>query len=429
MLQKSLFLLLFVMGLAVAGSADLQRLLNSVHGLTVKKLPAEKSFSASFQIFIEQPLDHQDPEGAHFKQQIILSHRSFSAPTVLVTEGYGIYDNHTRELSQLLQANEIRVEHRFFGRSKPDSMDWDNLTIAQEAADYHRIQQIFKTIYKGKWISTGWSKGGQTAVFYRFFYPQDVDATLAYDSPFNLQREDTRIDSFFNHVGTAFCRQKIKAFQKMALQRKADLLPLFQKYALREKYQFSIGLQAALEYAILEYPFSFWQYHKLNCDSIPTNSAFPRAIFNHLKLVVALSSYSDTALNSPAMYQFFTELGYYGYVTDGLEPWLSGAYGYSNALFAPRNAVLKYRPQRMQKIIRWLKENASKIAFIYGSNDPWSASAIDFPGRKDLLKQTLGGGNHFTFIRTLPQMEQKRIIGALKQWLYLEERSKTNDGD
>ncbi len=414
---KTLSIFILLVNILMAGETGLLQRLKTIPGITVQKQTAVEPFTESFKIFIEQPLDHQNPSGQHFKQQIILSHRSFSAPTVLVTEGYGFYGNHTRELSTFLKANEIRVEHRFFGLSRPDSMDWSKLTIAQESADYHLIVTLFKKIYPGKWINTGWSKGGQTAVFHRYFYPEDVDASVAYDAPFNLEREESRIDSFFSHVGSASCRQKIKSFQKTALRRKMDLLPLMRSYAEQKQYGFSIGMQAALEYAILEYPFSFWQYHKLNCDSIPDNNAFPETIFRHLKNVVSFSSYSDKALDSPAMYQFFTELGYYSYVTKGLESWLSGAYGYSNALFAPRQVAVEYHSQPMRDIERWLRKEASKILFIYGENDPWSAAAIRLSGKTDALKMVLKKGNHFTFIQSFNQDEQTKIIHVLKRWL------------
>ena len=42
-------------------------------------------------------------------------------------------------LTNLLDANQIMVEHRYFGKSVPDSLDWNYLNIKQSAADHHRI--------------------------------------------------------------------------------------------------------------------------------------------------------------------------------------------------------------------------------------------------------------------------------------------------
>ena len=66
----------------------------------------------------------------------------------------------------------------FFGKSIPDSMKWEYLTVEQAAADLHTINQLFRKIYKGKWISTGISKGGQTTLYFKYFYPEDVDIAI-----------------------------------------------------------------------------------------------------------------------------------------------------------------------------------------------------------------------------------------------------------
>ena len=416
-MRKIIFLLLILTTWLAAQDSALVARLVALPGVAVKTVRPDSGFRQAFEIDFTQPVDHNRPYGAQFKQRIILSHLNVNRPVVLITEGYNFYSNHTRELSRLLQANEIRVEHRFFGESKPDSMDWRYLTIEQAAADHHRIVQIFKKIYPKQWINTGWSKGGQTSIFHRYFYPNDVAATVAYDAPLNLQKEEKRIDRFFGKVGTAYCRQRLKAFQRTALKRKNQLLPLFKQFAQQKHYDYSIGLEAALEYAVLEYPFSFWQYHKIECDSIPDSTASAECIFNHLKRVVALSSYNDHALNSPAMYQFFTQLGYYGYVTKGLEPYLSGAYGYSNSIFAPEAARDRYDPGPMQRINHWLQTKARRMLFIYGGRDPWSACAVNTNGNPNLVKFVLPEGNHFTFIRTFPPDRQQAILHILRRWL------------
>ena len=86
--------------------------------------------------------------------------------------------------STLFKTNMIEVEHRYFGESIPfmqddstitdETLNWDYMTARNEAADLHRVNQLFKKIYEGKWIATGISKGGQTAMLYRTFYPDDV---------------------------------------------------------------------------------------------------------------------------------------------------------------------------------------------------------------------------------------------------------------
>ncbi|WNG31553.1 hypothetical protein F0U62_16010 [Cystobacter fuscus] len=70
--------------------------------------------------------------------------------------------------------------HLLGGASRPASNDLGLLTVQQAAGDYHRVIGAFKPLYSGHWLTTGGSKGGLAAVFHRAFYPDDVDATVAY---------------------------------------------------------------------------------------------------------------------------------------------------------------------------------------------------------------------------------------------------------
>ncbi|MBN1273176.1 MAG: hypothetical protein JXB26_12995 [Candidatus Aminicenantes bacterium] len=70
----------------------------------------------------------------------------------------------------MLGANQIYVGHRFMGKSRPAIMDWQYLTAEQAAADFHRVVDLFKKIYSGKWLSFGSSKNGSTALFHKRFY-------------------------------------------------------------------------------------------------------------------------------------------------------------------------------------------------------------------------------------------------------------------
>ena len=67
---------------------------------------------------------------------------SLDAPMVLMTAGYANnWGDYRVELTQLLEANQLVVEHRFFGNSRPYPLDWSLLDIRQAAADHHRIVQ------------------------------------------------------------------------------------------------------------------------------------------------------------------------------------------------------------------------------------------------------------------------------------------------
>jgi pimeloyl-ACP methyl ester carboxylesterase len=400
----------------VEPAEPVRTLLQSLPGAEVKEVEPDSGYASAWEVTLAQPLDHGDPAAGRFGQRLILSHRDTLAPTVLITEGYSIGRNYIAELADILGANQLRVEHRYHGESKPDSMDWRYLTIDQAAGDYHRIVGLLGPLYPGKWIGAGWSKGGQTSLIYRSRYPDDLAAVVAYDAPVNLALEEPRIDAFFEVVGDSVCRHRLIQFQRRVLERKPEILPLFHWYAVGKGYEYSVGEEKALEYIVLEYPFSFWQYTEADCDAIPGEDSTPGEMLEYLRGVVSFWSYSDQAMDSAAMYQFCTQLGYYGYLTRNVEDLLSST-DYPNCAYAPRDTDVSYDPEPMRRLVGWLRESGKNIIYIYGADDPWSAPYVDTSSRNNARTFFLEGGNHFTFINTFPPPERDEIAGLLKNWL------------
>jgi predicted Zn-dependent protease len=50
---------------------------------------------------------------------------SADLPVVMVTEGYSRGFNYQSELAKAMGANQVIVEHRYYGESVPDSMDYE----------------------------------------------------------------------------------------------------------------------------------------------------------------------------------------------------------------------------------------------------------------------------------------------------------------
>ena len=406
---------------SVSESPLFKKLRVLLSGAEIKKIKPDSLFKEAYEIKLIQPLDHQNPEGKEFAQRIYLSHIDFSRPVIFVTEGYSMPRNRTSELSKILGANQIRVEHRFFGESRPDSMEWKYLNVKQIASDYHRIVQLFKKIYKGKWLSTGISKGGQTALFFRRFYPSDVDVTVAYVAPMNFAQEDPRIDRFIRNNGSQECSEKIKNYQIMLLKNRDKIIPLFAKYAKKKKWHFSIGFDVTFEYGVLEYPFTFWQWGNSNCDSIPRAGASPEELFKHFVKVIPFKSYySDESIKSsePAFYQFFTELGYYDYDYNPPEvkKLLKAVPHPTNAFFVPKGVSLKFKPEVMKDINDWLQNYGNNIIYIYGGLDPWSATGVVLKGKTNALKIVKKNGNHRTRIRNLSIEDREKVLFTLEKW-------------
>lgn len=193
---------------AAAADELIDRLL-SVPGLTIvsedETQPGFRVFALSFQ----QRVNHSVLSKGTFSQRLLLRHRSFTAPMVVTTEGYGLAAVPARsEPAQITDGNELRIEHRFFLPSRPEPADWRDLTIAQAAADHHRIIGALKQVYGGRWLTTGRSKGGMAAAYHRRFYPDDVDGTIVYVAPNDVIDHRDSYISFLERVGTADCRQK-----------------------------------------------------------------------------------------------------------------------------------------------------------------------------------------------------------------------------
>ena len=388
---------------------------------SIREIPPVDGFQRAFEILLPQPLDHSTPNSPTFHQRIILQHFDDSRPVVFVTEGYQINEHRADELSVIFQANQIRVEHRFFGESVPDSLDWQYLTVRQAAGDHHRIRAVFREIYpQNEWVSTGISKGGQTALFYRRYYPDDVHATVAYVSPIPKAVEDPRLDEFLETVGSDSCRRKINAFQQAVLKQKDAMLPLLEKWAVENNETFSIGLEAALEYSVLEYPFSFWQWGRGNCNFIPRENDDIEMIFNELRKVSGFSLYSDSGIRryEPSFYQMMTELGYYGFIHDHLSQYLTAVPNPSNLIFAPQNSNPVYRPETMHDISRWLEQEGHRILYVYGELDTWTGAAVNPAEQVTALKMVKKGGHHRTRIRSFGREDQDKMISTVRDWLY-----------
>ncbi len=381
----------------------------------IKRLQAKDHFAEAYEIMIPQQIDHNDPKAGIFMQRLFLYHTNRKAPMVYVTEGYAARDR-TYELARMMKANQLTVEYRFFGQSVPDSIQWTYLTNDQAIEDLHYIRKLFKKIYRKKWLATGISKGGTTTLIYKSKYPKDVRVAVPYVAPLAIGQEDERTNVHIKNTGSVSCREKLFAFQRMALERKAELIPMIEGLAKANKETYSLDFETVLEYAVLEFTFSFWQWGG-KCEEVPGKEATAEAIFNYLNKVVSYNFYSDATYDyyKPAFYQFMTELGYYGFVTEHLEDLLTKKH-YSNRRFAPLNADLAYEPY-LKEVVDYLDKKGKCILFIYGANDPWTACGYQPKADSKMMRMDLEGGSHFTRIGSFSKEEQGKIRLQLEKWM------------
>ncbi len=399
---------------------SLENIVSKIPGAKLKKIPADSMYTAAWKIMIPQPLDHKHPDKGSFIQKIYVSQVDLSRPVVFITEGYSANRNYTSELSRLLDANQIIVEHRYFGESVPDSIDWTWLTVEQAAADHHRIVQLLKKLFKGKWINTGISKGGQTTMYHRYFYPDDVDISVPYVAPLNFSIEDPRIYLFLDTVGTPECRKRIHAFQKLLLEKKNVLYPMFLKFCKSDKLTFTrLTPEQAYEYSVLEYSFAFWQWGYWACKDIPTAASSNEDILKHFSEVGGFRYFSDQGIAEmePFFYQAMTEIGYYGYDFSEFEGLLKYVKNPVFTFAAPQNTDITFHPRLMKNVNEFLQEEASQFIYIYGGSDTWSATSVDIGDNKQSIKIYKPHGSHRTRIKDLLPGQKKLVISSLENWL------------
>ena len=420
-------LLLFVLLSASASSFAQTVLEQKISGISaIKEIrPLETSeFSEKYVTYFTQPLDHRHPEKGSFRQRVILSHVGFDRPTVIVTEGYGaayaLRPQYREELSKLLNANMIFVEYRYFLESTPEPKDWQYLTAENSADDLHAITTAFKNIYPGKWIATGISKGGQTTLLYRTFYPDDVDISVPYVAPLCYGVEDGRHEPFLYKVSTPENRKIIEDFQLEALKRKATLLPRFEKYCTEKNYSFRAPIEEIYDYSVLEYSFALWQWGT-PISSIPATTASDDEIFSHLLAISEPGYFTADSPNASFFVQAARELGYYGYDVQPFKQYLSiqSSEGYLHRLMLPEELKdMPFDKTLSKKITKFLKKQDPKMIFIYGQNDPWTAAGVTWlKNKKNIHVFIQPNGSHLARINTLPEKEKKEVMELIKQWL------------
>ena len=384
----------------------------------IDSLVAKDHFTKRYELTIQQPLDHSNPEEGTFEHHIFISHAGYEQPNLLITTGYAARNN-TYELSKAFKMNQVLVEYRFYGKSRPDSIPWKYLTNDNALADYHAISTQLKKIYKNKWMSTGISKGGENVMMYRAKYPDDMDVGVPYVAPLINTREDVRTINHINALGSEICDLSLFDTQRMVLERKAEILPVLAEYMNEKKYEFTeLTLEEALEYAVLEYPFSFLQWGG-KCNEIPSVNSDALTVVKHINNVVGFWVYSDTGIENalPSFYQHMIELGYYGFEIEPLKDLLSVVKSSSNIRFAPKGVEMNYDQNYVKNVRDYIETKGDKLVYIYGELDPWYACAPNPKDEVDALKMVLKGGSHATRIRDFPEQDQITIYKQLQDWL------------
>lgn len=391
------------------------------------------AFGEKYLVLFEQPVDHGNPSAGTFRQRVFVCNVHPDSATVVVTEGYGAQyaarAGYRDEISGIFNTNNVVIEHRYFMESTPypgadpNDVDWNYLTTENAAADHHAVVEALKEIYTGKWIATGISKGGQTSLMYRVYYPQDVDITVPYVGPLCKALRDGRHEPFIeNYAGTPEQRKAVRDFQSGLFERKDAVLPMLDSLARAEGYEFNLPIEQIYDYWTLEFSFAFWQWG-YPADGIPSADATDREVFDYMVKVCSPEYFVSWGPTSPFFIQAAKELGYYGYdlgqFADCSEHIsIDSTDGYFKTLFMPSEWDFEFDDTIYRRTCGFLESTDARILFIYGQFDPWSAVMPDDPHKDNIRFYIEPGGSHRTRILTFPEETRDEIIGLLSDWLY-----------
>ena len=403
--------------------SNFEKLASIKNVVSIEKREPINHFDENYEIWFEQPIDHSDLSKGTFRQRVFLGYENDTLPVIVELRGYGIGSESAGELTTHYKANQLTIEHRYFNNSRPAEIDWNTLTIENAAKDQAIIiDAIRKKLYPDvKFISTGISKGCQTTMAHRRYFPNNVDASVCYVGPLNYQREDPRVYKFLNTVSTEEDRKKVKDFQELCFQNRDALLNMMKKVGEEKGMSWEFGVDKAIDYTILEYSFAFWQWG-IPVNVIPNGNVSVEEIYNHLINVVGYDFFEEKAVDDlqPYFWAALTEQGIYGYETAPFKKYLNTEEIYKFDWAFPDGITKEYDYKPMQDIKTFLDTSAEKMLFIYGEYDAWSATAVeltDDASKREVYKYVRPKGNHRDRIKSFNEETQKQIYGIIDGWI------------
>ena len=346
-----------------------------------RKKKGELDYLSQYSMFIEQPVNHNQPDADKFKQKVSIMFRGFDRPTIMVTEGYFWKDfRDAEDFGINLNANMVHVEHRNFGGSfNQDRGKWEYETSAQASADLHAVYQALKPIFKGKWMSFGTSKSGETSIDYAYYYPDDMDLAAAFCSPFNLSLDDKRYGEYlFNEVSTEELRDIMKEGIRSALKDGEEGVYKIVCERFKKKGG-NVPSFAEYVYNIFDTFFTVFQYtlpskHKEKIESIVKDES---------SLVAAVSD-NIASFRNDSLYTYFVDCAKeqglpnpgYDYFADLLEGTSFKAEDVvPSELHSEDRWLVKYYDNsvRTDMAKNFFVNSTVPLLFYYSHDDPWSA--------------------------------------------------------
>jgi hypothetical protein len=371
-----------------------------------------------YDIEFTQPIDHDHPELGTFQQYAALMWRDRAAPVVLFNGGYNAaWTRNLTEPAVILGANQLSLEYRFYGGSKPASpIDWTKLTVHQNIEDEHAILSEVRPVMGGLVFETGGSKGGENALQHMSLYPNDIYAVVAYVAPVITAKPDLRYATILDDIGTESCRTALRAIQREMLMRRTAMQT---RASATDAYAIA-GVAHATETSIVELEFAFWMTRGENdCDVVPATTDTDDNLYKFLVATSGPSGYDDATLRASGgqyIYQDQYELGYPVWEHAHLDDLMMFSYEDWSA-YLPAQPP-HYDPAAPIALAGWLAAAPPHhVLFVGGEWDPWSAGYPPMATSADAIRLTVPHGSHWsTSIFNLASGDRATAVATLQSW-------------
>jgi hypothetical protein len=179
-----------------------------------------------------------------------------------------------------------------------------------------------------------------------------------------------------------------------------------------------LGKDEALEHTVLELEFAFWQYYgTATCASLPSTAVSDDDLIALVDAVVGFYFASDEGIEAymPYYLQAARQLGYPAYPEGHLVGLLHPG-SYTAPAYVLGGLDATYDPTAMPAVSAWLDQEGARMLFVYGENDPWSASPFDPGGAEDAFVLVVPEGTHGAAIADLGETDRAIAIDAVRRW-------------
>ena len=170
----------------------------------------------------------------------------------------------------------------------------------------------------------------------------------------------------------------------------------------------------------MEYSFALWQWGT-PVIKIPETNADDHTLFKHFIAICEPDYFSEQSPYPSFNVQAAKELGYYGYDIKPFKKYLtikSSRDYLHKVMLPPELSNLKFDKTLYNKVVKFLKENDPEMIYIYGGDDPWTASGVTWlKNKKNIKVYVLPGGSHTTRIGSFDTDTQEEIKTQINAWL------------